>query len=190
MRRRLILVACLLAFPALSQTIPWIRLRTSLYSYHDSFESCRAGSGPGSVSLSAASVYFSGEWDEGKLRRGYFSRYPDWPASSETFLELLPEEVSQARLHQDSQGRYWLVHLKLSESRVSWVFDHLAPLIQCLVAPPRLKSVQPSPLAFDFELEAVREGVPVSYSEAVSFTGNSAGNRPYEARLQLKQERW
>lgn len=190
MRRALLafLVAGITAFPALAEKMPWVRIRPTAYSYKGMTYSCIAGTGPGSPTFSAASVYLSGDVEGGMVTRAYLNQETTWPPYPESYLELTTEELESMEVYRDAQGRFWLARLAASPRTVAFLVNRLAPLIACFTAPPPVATVEPSPVRFEFELDAVKAGVYVSHSQKVKFEGVGRDGRPYDGSLQLKQE--
>ena len=177
----------LINVPSYADKIPWIRIRKSIYRYQSLLGSCTDGNGPGSVSESAASLYFSGEVENGRVTRAYWTDYPDWAPSPDTFMELKPDKIE---MYPDGNGRYWLSRLMLDSKAITWAFHKLYPAVPCFGFRPAPISVDASPLTFEFELDAVKEGVYVSYSQRISISGTEDHDLPFEGALQLQQVRW
>jgi len=161
----------------------WIQLRTNL-DFEDSLSSC------------TDRKHFDNQFDivaeavDGILTRVELRspdyRYPTafdlrYPENSPFFkdknpaykfpavqvMPFTPEEIKGIKLYRDSGSRLWLKNLSLTPRLIVWLLNPVG--LGCKPSLPQTKAL-PEIAAFSFELEGVKAGIPISYSELVPLT--------------------
>ncbi len=137
-------------------------------------------------------LYFAAEHEDGKVSRVAFSNFPNvWPYTSiHKSVELTKDQISQIELSKDSKGRYWVKKLPLQGYTLRWILFWATERYSYCPLPQALTTISPSPVAYNFEMEGIEEGVLISYSQKFSFMGQRSDGEVYEATMQLVQKEY
>ncbi len=181
MKNPFILCCMMFSTYTYASDIFWVKMDIN-HSYKDLATHC-ASIKPGD------SFFMAAQHEEGKLLKVVLNNFSNEEAFTAIHksLELSPEEVKQIELYQDPKGRYWFKKIPLRGYVLRWILYWATESSFFCRLPQPLWSISPVPANYEFEMEGIKDGILISYSQKLAFTGQRSDGEAFDATLQLVQ---
>lgn len=164
--------------------VMWVKFQVNR-TYNDAAVSCTGLSAKGQL-------LFSAEVENGVVKKAKLHNFPMVFPYKAIYraLPLSQDEVKSVRLFQDSRGFRWVAALTLSESTLRWAIYESALRYAHCATPQTIATVTPNGVTLEFETEGLEEGIWVSESNKVLFSGTRKDGLSFSGSLQLTQKEY